>query len=84
MKTVKTTNTDLVQGVMKVLDDAGRLDLSVPEIIKPVEKKFASTNNARDEICPTCSGDGYVRLFANCSPFKCGACHGSGKLSPVA
>ena len=43
-------NTDLVQGVMKVLDDAGLFDLSVPEIIKLVEEKFTSTNNARDEI----------------------------------
>ena len=77
-------NTDLVQGVMKVLDDAGLFDLSVPEIIKLVEEKFTSTNKARDEICANtpCS---YCELEPMCK-FKVNhqPCFEGRKLSPVA
>ena len=37
-------NTQLVNGVMEVLERAGIFNLSTPEIIKLVEEKFTSTN----------------------------------------
>ena len=43
-------NTDLVQGVMKALDNAGLFDLTVPEIIKLVEEKFTSTNTVSPKL----------------------------------
>jgi DnaJ-class molecular chaperone len=42
-----------------------------------------STNNARDEICPTCGGHGHVWSAFN-EILYCRKCSGTGKLSPVA
>ena len=62
-------NTDLVQGVMKVLDDAGLLDLPVPEIIKLVEEKFTSTNTASapPTPCPLCGSQREWVTYPRCS-----------------
>lgn len=75
-------NNDLVQGVMKVLDNAGLLELSVPEIIKLVEEKFKSTNNERDEIC-SCKDITAedMKLVAECNFKYCPWC--GRKISPV-
>jgi hypothetical protein len=53
-----------------------------------------SANNARDEICPRCSGEGKYRVtHKDESAFvtvtethivRCSVCNGVGKLSPVA
>jgi hypothetical protein len=45
-------NTDLVNGVMNVLDRNGLFDLDIPEIIKLVEEKLTSNDNIRDAIAP--------------------------------
>lgn len=76
-------NTDLVEGVMKVLDNSGILDLSVPEIIKLVEEKFTPTNNgstpcqffSRDKVCIGKTADG-VNMYqsvpwCNHEPSQC-------------
>ena len=50
----------------------------------------ASTNNARNEICPCCKGSGtvvdYVPYGSAVASMEseCGECGGTGKLSPVA
>ena len=55
-------NTNLVNGVMKVLEDNGYFELSNPEIIKLVEEKLKSTNTTKAKIKP-CEND-------NCDDFS--------------
>lgn len=43
----------------------------------------ASTNTARDEICPSCKGKGHVYKWIFRQD-ECSHCKGTGKLSPIA
>ena len=74
-------NTELVNGVMEVLERAGLFDLSIPEIIKLVEEKFPSTNThmVQWSICPDCGGSGCDESYFLVPKHFCIKCGGSGK-----
>lgn len=48
------------------------------------EAQNSSYNNARDEICPHCSGQGYQYWGLDPRKHFCDNCEGTGKLSPIA
>lgn len=49
------------------------------------EPTLTSYNNARDEICPYCDGEGFLSFMGMVNPREmCCICDGTGKLSPVA
>ena len=74
--------TGCVIDVAAMMRDFCALKARVAALESKVEN-FTSTNNARDEICPTCGGHGHVWSAFN-EILYCRKCNGTGKLSPVA